>query len=233
MSKLVVTTNTPEKLPIEDNIGFWDNILYVFDLVGQVDRIKNYLETSEVSSIVILNVAENISPIDYARDLTTLIDYLIFDNQGTVVNGNLAIISFDDTIHDTSMNICQEKQRKITKLNYALFPVPEETCFLSSIEGLQINTSKFHSEYLTKLSMYFVDETDKKLKYFGEEAVLRVRFLKGKFVQGGCAISANSGNAEIHLQYYIDNPMEMAGAPVPNISLYSSNETDVTKNERT
>ena len=82
-----------------------------------------------------------------------LIKHIIFYEQNNIVYDNLFIINANSEYHNAAVKAVTENQRKITKNDYALFPVVSNSCFNKDITQMHFvisSTSNPNQSYFAQ-----------------------------------------------------------------------------------
>jgi hypothetical protein len=89
----------------------------------------------------------------YYQDLSALIKYIIFYEQNNIVYDNLFILNANSEYHNAAIKAVNENQRKITKNDYALFPIADKCCFNKDITQMHFvisSTSNVNQSYFAQ-----------------------------------------------------------------------------------
>jgi hypothetical protein len=131
--------------------------LIIFQLDSKViELLKNDLY-GKINGIVIIHIQTESSLSQFKQDLTDLLKYIIFYQQNDIVYDNFNVISRNERFNNATKEVVQANQHKITKNDYALFPVERKSCFCKDLTGYHFVLN---------------DPNDNQQSYFGKEAVL-------------------------------------------------------------
>ena len=138
---------------INNKYAIVDDTLIVFQLSSEVlDMIKTDYK-GKFNGITIAHIPVETGVNQYYQDLSALIKHIIFYEQNNIVYDNLFIINANSEYHNAAVKAVTENQRKITKNDYALFPVVSKSCFNKDITQMHFvisSTSNPNQSYFAQ-----------------------------------------------------------------------------------
>ena len=138
---------------INNKYAIVDDTLIVFQLSSEVlDMIKTDYK-GKFNGITIAHIPVETGVKQYYQDLSALIKYIIFYEQNDIVYDNLFIINANSEYYNAAVKAVNDNQRKITKNDYALFPVANKCCFNKDITQMHFvisSTSNVNQSYFAE-----------------------------------------------------------------------------------